>query len=624
MDQHLLSRSVRFVLLSGLLLIQLAGIVQPVSALGPPVITEGDSISVVIGKNGTPYAFSLTLHATDPDGDPLTWYLYWVPSHGDATASGTGPSQVVTYTPNTGYAGDDSFIVRVTDANDQTDSITVNVTVAPKIGLVTDADGLFNGGFNWLAYQGLLRAETDLGIRKNLYQSSSAGDYLPLLQQCADEGNTLCFAVNFTMAEAAVAAADSRPNTLFASLDGWPSSARDNLRSVHFAAKEVGYLAGALAGRMTATQVIGVIGGMATIPDVAAFVDGYRNGAQCANPNVRGLRQYAGKFDDPALGASLAQQMIANGADVIFAPAGPTGVGSVQYSAGHGVWSIGVDTDQYITVFGSGSEPGAEKVLTSAMKRLGSGLYNTVNDYMAGAFTSGAVTYGLAKNGVGLAPYHEASASIPLATKNYVAAVRSRIISGTNNVNLTCRFTTTSGGAQDGWILESGEMSNTGGTMNATSTTVVVGDNIQDKQYLSLLSFNTGGLPDNAIITKAQLKIRRQGVVGTNLFTTLGTLRFDIRKGYFSTSSALQLADFGATPSLSLAGAFGTTLSSGWYTANLGTTALAYINKAGPTQFRLRFYKDDNDDLGADYLQIFSGNAAAAYRPQLIISYRQP
>jgi hypothetical protein len=40
----------------------------------------------------------------------------------------------------------------------------------------------------------------------------------------------------------------------------------------------------------------------------------------------------------------------------------------------------------------------------------------------------------------------------------------------------------------------------------------------------------------------------------------------------------------------------------------LSSTTRYNINKTGTTQFRLRFQKDDNDDLAADYLKFYSGN----------------
>jgi hypothetical protein len=186
------------------------------------------------------------------------------------------------------------------------------------------------------------------------------------------------------------------------------------------------------------------------------------------------------------------------------------------------------------------------------------------------------------------------------------------------------RLTLRSVAASDGWILESTETSGVGGTLNRTATTFNLGDDALDRQYRAVLSFNTGGLPDNAVIKKVTLKIRKQGLVGTNPFTTHGSLLAQIRKPYFGASAALVVSDFQAAANKT-AGLFGITPVRNWYSVTVGAASYPFINLTGPTQFRLRFQKDDNDDRGADYMKFFSGNyATVTARPTLIIEYTAP
>ncbi|MBK8903065.1 MAG: tandem-95 repeat protein [Anaerolineaceae bacterium] len=97
----------------------------------PPVITESDPASVTMDEDGSPTAFSLTLNATDLENDTLTWSILTQASNGMASASGTGTSKAIGYTPNANYNGSDSFVVQVDDGNGGTDTITVNVTIDP-------------------------------------------------------------------------------------------------------------------------------------------------------------------------------------------------------------------------------------------------------------------------------------------------------------------------------------------------------------------------------------------------------------------------------------------------------------------------------------------------------------
>jgi hypothetical protein len=106
-----------------------------------PVITEGTAVSVTSDEDNSPAAFALTLHATDADLNTLTWSILTQASHGTASASGTGGSKSIGYVPTTNYYGLDSFVVRVSDGQGGTDTITVNVTVVSVNDLPVITEG---------------------------------------------------------------------------------------------------------------------------------------------------------------------------------------------------------------------------------------------------------------------------------------------------------------------------------------------------------------------------------------------------------------------------------------------------------------------------------------------------
>jgi len=217
------------------------------------------------------------------------------------------------------------------------------------------------------------------------------------------------------------------------------------------------------------------------------------------------------------------------------------------------------------------------------------------------------------------------------ATANFL----SQLYLGTSNIidgGELWRFKTTrkilqSIGAYDGWVLESSETSNQGGPLNNVASTFYLGDNGQNKQYRSVLSFSTKGLPDNAVIIKITLRVKKQGIIGggdpVNLFQ--GFL-VDIKKGFFGSSPGLQAGDFQAKADKSF-GPFKPILANEWYAINL-TYAKAYINKlatsGGVTQVRLRFKLDDNGNNLANALSLYSADASAASRPKLILEYYIP
>jgi len=175
----------------------------------------------------------------------------------------------------------------------------------------------------------------------------------------------------------------------------------------------------------------------------------------------------------------------------------------------------------------------------------------------------------------------------------------------------------------DGWILESTETSNKGGKLNTAATMLRIGDDAANRQYRSILSFDTPVLPDGATITSVRLRLKYAGLAGTNPFMTHGKMLADICPGPYKNDPALQPGDFNAICGKNKVLLFTKNKVDNWYWQALNPLDFPFLNLGGITQFRLRFAKDDNNDFGADFLKLWSGNAVPADRPQLIIEYGQ-
>ncbi|MBN2114559.1 MAG: ExeM/NucH family extracellular endonuclease [Acidimicrobiia bacterium] len=188
-------------------------------------------------------------------------------------------------------------------------------------------------------------------------------------------------------------------------------------------------------------------------------------------------------------------------------------------------------------------------------------------------------------------------------------------------------------GGEDGWVLESGEDTTKGSdTLDATSTTGRIGDDDENRQYRAILSFDTSGLPEGAVVTGITLKIKKQGLTGANPFdfsnpnqkNGLNLLKVDLQAGYYHDDPTLERFDFHAVGSRGNVGRFIKTATKRWLRAPLRAASYSLLNLDGVTQFRLRFDLDDNDDLTADYLRFYTGDAAEADRPELIVDYYVP
>ena len=181
----------------------------------------------------------------------------------------------------------------------------------------------------------------------------------------------------------------------------------------------------------------------------------------------------------------------------------------------------------------------------------------------------------------------------------------------------------TSNAAHDGWLLELAEFKNFARLTNSTGK-LRIGDDAQNRQYKSLVSFNTAILPDNAVVTGAAIKLCNPVITGSDPFATLGFLVADMKKGFFG-SSSLQSLDFRSTATSST-GRDGFIPISGdpnnCYLMSLSARSLQFINLRGWTQFRLRFVKDDNNNHIADFIEFDSG--ADPIPPELSVEYVLP
>ncbi len=317
------------------------------------------------------------------------------------------------------------------DTEPDADEPTTDIMAA----MVTDVGGLGDKSFNDLSYAGLEMAESDLGVEIKALESNEISDYEPNVDLLANAGYDVIFTVGFLMTDTTDMKAPEYPEITFGGIDQFAVEPAMNQAGLLFKEHEAAYLAGVVAGlatldtdmddRINDKNIIGFVGGM-DIPPVEKFEVGFTLGAKSVNPDVQVISLYAGSFTDQALGKELALSLIDQGADVIHAAAGLTGVGSITACQERGALFIGVDADQYLTVPNSG-----DVMVTSVIKRVDQAVYQTVESVVEGTFVGGVNTeFGLAEDGVGLAPWHDFDSIITDDIKSAVDAARADILSG--------------------------------------------------------------------------------------------------------------------------------------------------------------------------------------------------
>jgi basic membrane protein A len=289
--------------------------------------------------------------------------------------------------------------------------------------LMYDLGGKFDKSFNEAAYNGAQRWAEETGESYQEIEVTAEAQRVQFATRLAEAGYNPIVVLGFQNAASVEEVAPKYPDTKVAIIDvSWLDI--PNLQQISFAEHEGSYLVGMLAAMASKSGTVGFIGGM-DVPLIRHFACGYAQGAKAVNPDINVVANMTGTtpaaWNDPVKGGELTKGQISQGADVVYAAAGGTGVGVLQAAADGNILSIGVDSNQNYL------HPG--KVLTSMLKRVDNAVYDVFKNGVDG-FEPGVMTMGLDNDGVGYAldEYNEA-----LITDEMKAAVddaKAKIIAG--------------------------------------------------------------------------------------------------------------------------------------------------------------------------------------------------
>ena len=195
-----------------------------------------------------------------------------------------------------------------------------------RVALLTPgpiSDQSWNGG----AYQGLLRVRDSLGASISHIQTKTPAEFEEQFRQYGAQGYDLVIGHGFEFQDAAKRVGPDFPRTVYVTTSG--TTFGGNVAGIAFAFSDASYLAGLLAGSMTHTDTIGVIGGT-ELPPVKESFEAFARGARRARPTITILTSYIGNWDDVSAGKEQALAQIERGADIIFQNADAAGLGVFQ------------------------------------------------------------------------------------------------------------------------------------------------------------------------------------------------------------------------------------------------------------------------------------------------------
>ncbi len=300
---------------------------------------------------------------------------------------------------------------------------SLSQAMAFKPAVVFDMGGKFDKSFNEGIWNGTEQFRKETGIKYREFEVQQEAQREQFLRKLAQKGSDVVIAVGFAQAAALEKVAKEYPNTKFSIIDMVVDL--PNVQSIIFKEHEGSFLVGVLAAMKSETGKVGFVGGM-DIPLISKFACGYVQGVKYINSGATVYQKMTGAtpaaWNDPTRGGELAKSMYDNGADIVYAAAGGTGLGVLQAAADNNKLAIGVDSNQ------NHLQPGF--VLTSMLKRVDVASYEVFKTAHEGTWKPGFKVLGLAEEGVGWSLDEHNAPLITGEMKSKVEQIRKDIISG--------------------------------------------------------------------------------------------------------------------------------------------------------------------------------------------------
>lgn len=297
-----------------------------------------------------------------------------------------------------------------------------------KPALVYGTGGKFDKSFNEAAATGAEAYKKETGTEYRDFEPTSDTQGEQAIRNFASRGYNPVVAVSFAWTSAMEKVAAEFPDTKFVIVDSVVDL--PNVRSVVYKEEEGSYLTGILAGMASKTGKVGFVGGM-DIPLIRKFACGYAQGVKAVKSDAQVFQNMVGTtgaaWNDPVRGGELAKNQIDQGADVVYAAAGASGLGVLQTAADNKKFSIGVDSNQ------NHLHPGS--VLTSMVKRVDLAVYNAYKDTAEDKFTAGVQANGIKEDGVTAAIDENNKSLITPEMQAAVDKAKADIVAGTVKVH---------------------------------------------------------------------------------------------------------------------------------------------------------------------------------------------
>ena len=279
------------------------------------------------------------------------------------------------------------------------------------VGPVGDA------GWTYAHDQGRKAVEAEFGDKvKTSYVENvpESADAERVIRQMVSEGNKLVFGTTFGYMDPMMKVAADTKGVLFEHGTGFKTA--DNMRTYDSRTYEGAYMAGVVAGAMTKSNTLGVVGSI-PIPEVIRNINTFTLGAQSVNPKIKTKVVWIGKWFDPPKEGEAAQSLINQGADVLFQNTDSTAV--LQTAEKNKKLAFGWDSDM--------SAFAKEAHLGSAIINWGPYYKKAVKDALDGSWKTTQEWWGVKQGAIDLVSISD---KVPADVKAQVEAARAGLKDG--------------------------------------------------------------------------------------------------------------------------------------------------------------------------------------------------
>jgi basic membrane lipoprotein Med (substrate-binding protein (PBP1-ABC) superfamily) len=294
-----------------------------------------------------------------------------------------------------------------------------------KVALLTPgpiSDQSWNSG----AYQGLMRIRDSLGAQVSHIQTKTPAEFDENFRQYGAQGYRLVFGHGFEFQDAAKRVAPEFPKTIYITTSG--TTGGPNLGGMSFGFADASYLAGMLAGAVTKSNKLGVIGGTELPPVVESF-RAFEMGAHAVNPNAKIITSYIGDWDDVSAGKEQALAQLAQGVDVIFQNADAAGLGIFQAARDKGnTYIIGSNSNQNAVA--------PDVTLGSVVIDLPLAFLTVAKQVKDGTFKPGVLELGEQSHVVMLVLNPALQSRIPAAARSRIDSLQAKMLAGQYSVTV--------------------------------------------------------------------------------------------------------------------------------------------------------------------------------------------